>query len=379
MPTTVTTLPTYAVPKRPARVIFTPANGNCNYVRVWVTQAPEGTAFRKAIDANKLNRHLAYAGPVGTAHPWLYTFEVGGSYTLKIQEYERGNGWGGGYDGDPRGAPYETQLGSEQSLTLYISQRFTMPLGTSENSARLVLFVNNDTIVTTSRAVHGESAPNVIEPSSNKAETAAQNATLLAEVAAFGGRFVSTELMSLGTSFHLKTLLSELRTAWGAHIANSGGTYHDVADTDNVIPDEVAPAGVDLSPEQAAQSCIEMLNRMRRHFLNDNGEGIGSATYHPVPDAANLPIIGGINDVAGAYAAYGDMRRAYVAHIANATVHSPADSANVLAAIGGENGYRLAQVHTLFMTQLAAVTPTTPPTSSGGATWLTHQAGMVEG
>lgn len=377
MAATVTTSPTYAVPNRPARVVFTPANGNCNFVRVWATMAPEGSAIRADIDKNKRNRALVYQGQPGATHAWRYTFEKGGAYTLVLQEYERGNGWGGGYEGDARGAPYETVLGSEQSLALNITQRMTMPLGTVEHQATLVLFVNNGLVVTTVPSVHGEASPAIVEPTSDRATAAAFDSSVTAAVVGLSGKTVQAHLLSSGTSFHLKTLMSELRSAWAGHLANSGGTYHDAADSDNVMPVALAPPGVDLSPDHAAASCSEMLRLMRQHYLNDNGEGLGSAAYHPVPDADNLPIMDGISDLAGAFAAVGDMRRSFTAHGANTTVHNPADSTNVVAAIS-TSSYGLAYIHELYMTALASTDATPPPGGTSAATFLVQQAGMTE-
>src|SRR5688500_19809668 len=98
---TLATTPTYPVPTRPALVVFSSSVGASNYIRAWCTVAPEGSELANRIAANRLNRALVYQDEGGSKHPWRYTFDKGGAYTFLVQEYTKGNHWGGGYEGDP--------------------------------------------------------------------------------------------------------------------------------------------------------------------------------------------------------------------------------------------------------------------------------------
>jgi hypothetical protein len=140
---TLSTVPAYPPPNWETRVTFTLTESNTNWVRVWVTAAPEGSELRAKLDAKAaLNRFEVYAGPGGANALWKQTFGVGGKYTLVAQEYTRGaTEFGGGYQNDARGAQTETKVGAESTLSLHIGQRLTSTISAGADSVDLALWV----------------------------------------------------------------------------------------------------------------------------------------------------------------------------------------------------------------------------------------------
>lgn len=387
---TLSTRPTYAVPKRQTSVIFALSDGASNFVRVWCSVAPRDSELDARIAKKKgagtATRVLVYEGNAGVSDPWRHVFDKGGAYTLIAQEYTKGNAWGGGYEGDPRGVPSETKRGGEVTLALYIAQRMTMSLGIGDDTAKLVIYVHNQTVIQTIQGPHDETTPSIIEPSSDRARTAALADSLMGpsgEVRDLVGENVSALASNANYQFGLKGVLEDFATRWNLHLANGGGggTYHDNVDTFNVIGEAIVPPfPVEMSPEQAAKACSDILRLVRRHMLNDNGGGPGSGNFHGDPDPQNLPIVDGARDLDDAFVAGGDLRRAYEAHrLMAGNVHSPTDTVNVLAVFGGVNSMLLIAIHQKFMAELAKSVPTAPPGQSFGAAYLAQQSGMVEG
>lgn len=368
MPATVATFPTYAVPGRKTSVIFTPANGNANFVRVWATTAPEGTAIRKQIDASKLNRSLVFEGRAGADHPWRHTFEKGGAYTLLLQEYERGNSWGGGYDRDPRGAPSETTLGSEQSLTLYIAQRMTQTLGVNPDTATLVVYVVNDTIRETVAAVHGEATPAIVDPSSDKANIAASDATVLTQLATLKDDDVW--FAAVFTNF---LDVNGFMDDFMAHAASA--SFHQSADAHADLASFKVPAAGQNEPSAAADPINKLRERYSLHIRNSTvaSPTPGSVTTHNQSsqfiDSTNelLPITADAGDPTTVVAAMADWLRAYERHRV-AAMHETTDSTNSAATTSP-----LVTLHRRFLEALVAV-PTAGlpaiPGQSSGATLL---------
>ena len=356
MPATVTTKPTYAIPTRQSRVIFTPADGSCNFIRVWATLAPEGTAIDDQIKKSKLSRALVYQGPPRELFPWRYTFEQGGKYTLPLQEYVRGNSWGGGYEGDPRGAPSETQLGGEQGLELYIAKRLTQRLGFGEDTATLVIFLHNDTVVQTLEGVHGEQTPAIIDPTSERAAAAA---TAAASVTAMN------QLVGL-TSF---SVLNQPGSVVDGYIDDfvshaQSGTHHQTADVQADL-EEYAAGLIDGTWDAIARAVVKLRRRFELHLLNarendpDNPGDVlpGSVLIHSQGgrtfDNVNtlLPLSVSANDPATIFAAMGDFWRAYEEHRV-ASLHETPDTTFNLSTPSG-----LLRMHREFMTSLAAAAP----------------------
>src|SRR6185369_12938032 len=157
--TSVATTPTYPIPGRETRVIFTIS---ANFVRVWCTVAPEGSELANKLKLTTQNRVLVYQGDGGQHNPWRFNADKGGKYTLVTQEYTRGTAYGGGYQGDPNGVESETKSGSETTLSLFIGQRMTSTIGIAPDSATLVLWVWDGNIRPTTLATQGENSPAIV-------------------------------------------------------------------------------------------------------------------------------------------------------------------------------------------------------------------------
>lgn len=381
--TTITTQPAYPVPNRPVGVKFTKTNATADYVRVWITDAPVGSKYRKELDDSGQSRQQVHEGD--NLSVWRPAdIDKGGTYRLTVQEYTRGaTTYGGAWLGDPNAAPSETKVGSEYNLSLYIGQRMVMTCGVGGDTANLVLYVWNDTIRATDLSSHGEATPAIIEPSSPRAASAMAATAVRSALTALVDVTAAT---AIGT---VSTVVSNIVTKWNAHLTQA--SVHQNNDSDNSISNEYSQAP---TPATLADSVSYILNRVRRHYTNDGDFGPGTAgtdptadppdtttaPYHDVAgkggavfDYTNMPLFESVGDVGDAYRALADLFRSYEAHRVSTDVHDAADSTNSLTALPV-----LLAVHQQFFTQLAAISPTVPDTQSTAAVLLMAQAGAVE-
>lgn len=375
---TIASLPVYPIPNREARVVFTLAGVGANFVRVWVTVAPEGSKLAAELKESTQNRFVVYAGDGGENQPWKFTADKGGKYTLVAQEYTKGSGFGGGYEGDPLGAPSETKVGGETTLTLEIGQKFTQRIGVGVDIATLVVWCWADTIRKTTVALHGEDSPRVENDAPTPpAKTAMETSGVVTALAALAD---TTCTVALGT---LSTIVAQMVTEINDHIALAA-TTHNAADTHNAIPVELAASPTPLT---LVEFVNDALLKMRRHRLNDHGgdtvvgtpPGTGSASYHSVGgskrgDFANMPLFQTAGSQEEAYGALADIWRAHEGHRASTVVHGTADSTNTLTALP-----KMLEVHRQFLAVLASLTPAAPPAQSSGAQLLISVGGFQAG
>lgn len=374
--TTVATLPAFPVPARETQVVFTLTGAGANFVRVWVTVAPDGSALAGQLAKSTQNRVVVYQADGGVNQPWRFTPDKGGPYTLIAQEYTKGSGYGGGYQGDPNGAVSETKVGAEVTLSLFIGQRVTQAIGVSPDSATLVMWVWNDTIRRTLLAIHGEDSPAIsaLTPSP-RAKAAMGSVAVVTALAALVDVATATALGSLSS------MITGIFLAINGHNPTTAGSVHNAADTDNIVKDSNASTP---SPAELPQFVNDALLRMRQHRLNDNGGsvtspgGTDSAAYHRRSganraDFVNMPLYKSVGDLDEAYAALADIWRAHEGHRVNLTVHGAADTTNTLTALPP-----ILEVHRQFLAVLAAPSPPTPPAQSVGVMRLISQAGFKE-
>lgn len=376
---TIATVPTYAPPKREVQIVVTLTESGTNFARLWVTAAPEGSALRGELD--KAAQSVTTEPRVefkttegGSEHPIRHSFDKGGAYSFAVQEYARGGGFSGGYEGSPDTSPSETKVGSESALTVYIGQRMTTTLGAATDTATLVLWVWNDTIRPTTIGVHAEATPAIVAPTSERARNAAGDAAvqnlLFFDIA---GVAVTT---ALGNPL---TVFKEIVTEFNDHAVTTTSSMHANANTLAVVPPmyetatSVDPAGVNA-----------LLLGIRRHITNDlNNQstgvtGPGSGAIHEpsgtkIIDSVNLPQISGVNEQT-LLAGLGEAWRCYNSHRLTSTpVHGAADSTNALT-----NLPVLIDIHRLFFVALANSAPTTPPGQTSGATVLRQRAAYKE-
>lgn len=379
--TTHLTSPTYPVPDREATVIFNLTESTANYVRVWVTVAPEGSDLAEKLKQAAQNRVQIYEGDAGINHPFRFLAGKGGKYTLIAQEYKRGSASGGGYQFSPDTAVSETKLGTEATLSLFIGQRLSHKIGVGADTATLVLWTWDDHIRKTTLAVQGEDTPTIVATSPTpKAKAAIESTavrTALADLVPDPEIAVATAVGDLGA------VVIDLHSRLNGH--NSLGSSHFAADNDNLLKTSFASA---QSPAELPSFVNNALQLMRRHRTNDHGgkptadppepPGVESATYHKISgsfkaDFVNMPLYQGVGSLEEAYGALADIWRAHQAHRVNLLVHTAVDSTNAMTALP-----KLLEVHRQFLTVLAATSPPAPPAQSDGAMTLIARAGFSE-
>lgn len=354
--TSLTTTPTYPIPDRQARVVFSfTSAADANYIRAWCTQAPDGSALRDRIDKNKLARALVYENDGGTKRPWFTKLDKGGVYSFTVQEYQKGNHWGGGYEGDTRGAPTETKVGNESTLSLYVAQRLTQELGAGPDKATLVVYVHNSTIVETTVATHGEKTPTIEKPTSAKATTASQTAAVTTAVANLISVSPTTAMGTLGT------IVDNFIAKFAAHAGDAA--YHENADSQTDLSQDYAGS---TSLGGIAKALNKVRTRLGQHMLNSKENAPANPEY-ALPggidihlqgsvyfDLKNtpLPVTADENNQASIFQAIGDFFRAYEAH-RTASMHDTSDTTNTLTALP-----QLHELHRQFMASLAAISPT---------------------
>ena len=383
--TTLSTLPVYPVPGRQTAVVFTLTESGSNFVRVWCTAAPPGSELRKALDGTSdpptepRSRHEVYKGDGGADNPLRRVFETGGRYVFVAQEYTKNaTAFGGGYEGDPDGAPSETPVGTEATLELFIGQRMTSEIRAAGESVTVVLWVWDDTIRATTVATHGEKSPTLLATSPTvKVQAAMESATVIAALAALADDAVATAIGTPATI--LGNAVGGFIEEWNDHIADV--SPHNAVDAENEIPTGLAGAP---SAANLASTVNEILRLMRQHYTNDAVEaglvsGRDTGSYHDVGggtldnDNANMPLFQSVGDPQDAYWAVAEIHRSYEAHRADATVHQPPDAVNVLSALPS-----LLALGSAIFTVWASTSPTTPATQSDGAMALIAKAGFTE-
>ena len=372
--TTLSTLPTYAAPNLDTQVIFTLTGGGANFVRAWLTAAPPGSELRKKLDASAQSRIAFYEGDGGALHPERRKFDVGGKYTLVAQEYTRGaSNYGGGYQNSPDGAPSETKVGAEVTLSLYIGQRLTSDISTGTDVMTVAVWVWDSTIRATTLSTQGEDSPTLLATSGTpRAVAAAESSAVASALAALVNVTVSSAVGDAGD------VLASLVGQWNSHLVEPGA--HDTNDTDNDLP---IGLGSSASAGSLAASVTEVVPYLRQHFTNDavaggSANGRDSAGYHVVSgnkanDNANLPLLAGASQLADAYWALADLCRCYEAHRVNAAVHTAVDGTNAL-----DPRPQLMALGEAVLTVLASTSVATPPTQSSGAMTLISGAGFTE-
>lgn len=381
--TTIATSPALQVPGRQLVTTFTLTEETddftpkpANFVRVWCTVAPTGSSLEKKLNGatDQFNRVQVHEGAGNST--WSYTFDKGGKYTFVAQEYLKGSGYGGGYEGDPSSTSLEEKLGAETTLTIYIGQRTTQPIGPPANRATLVLWVWNDTIEATTKAFHGEDSPAIVAASPTPiVKTAIESTSVVAALAALVGESIS----DTGTVGVVDSWAHALWQGFSYHFDAAG--VHDTDDTDNPLRDSFT-----RSPDQ--KSFIDFVNQalksLRQHVTNDSGtadvsgfSGADSAGYHfdtvKLSDRANISLYDSVSSFAEAYGALADLYRCFDSHQTNLDVHALIDRFLI------SDLPLLMVLHQQFLTVLASASPDAPPAQSVGVQLLISSAGFKEG
>jgi len=362
--------PQYPAPQRQTQVTFSLTEDGSDFVRVWCTIAPTGSELDGKINSSKDPRNRVQIFEGTPAQSWSYNFDKGGKYTFVAQEYTKGSGYGGGYEGDPNGAANEEKVGTESTLTLFVGQRVTQPIGPVDNRATLVLWVWDNTIRATNKAVQGETSPSIIAQSPTAlVKTAIGSTSLTAALAALVDTNCDVATGDLGAFGH------NLYNAVGYHYVS---TSHSDDDTDNLI-------GPSYDSPPTAQAFQELVNTalksLRQHVTNDTGSatgdghiGPGTGNYHfdGLSDRLNVPLYQQVSSLGEAYGAFVDIARCLDAHQNNLAVHDELDVYTLTTRT------KLMDIHYAFLSVLASLTPSVPAAQSSGVQTLLSTAGFKE-
>lgn len=359
--TTLASLPQHPIPALQADIVFTLTQANTNFVRVWCATAPTGSKLDTELKKSDATspRVRVYEGAGGSNQPWQFTPDVGGTYSLFAQEYTKGTAFTGGYDGDTRANQVETKVGSEASLSLYVGQKLSCQVGTSQDHATLTFYVFNDTIRQTTIATHGVATPSLDAPNSPRAKTAVRTSAVTSAVNALISSPTTAE-NARGTDTQIATLIADIWNKTMGHYVNA--TVHPHTDTFNAIgvsflPNAIAPDSVPLFLNQALKS-------LKQHYTNDkDGTGPGSASgveFHKsgLSDLVNATLVRNANDGNDDLNALADIVGSYEAHRVDTTVHNSADTTNNISAT-------VPPIIDIMRKFLAAVRASTPGAAAG--------------
>lgn len=352
--------------KAAIRLTFTATGGN--FVRVWCTAAPPGSKLRGKLDKDRLTQTLFVDADSGAAID--YTFDVSGAYQLSATEMTKGAApYGGGHQGAPDAERTETILGST-ALTFYVASAIKSTLGHGQDTADLLLYVAGDSIRETTFSVHGKATPAVENARTDKATTAAEGAAVAIALADLVDTSATDALGDLGV------VATGIIDTFNAHIVDA--SFHNDPDVANEVLDGFRNP---TSPEALKRSVSAILKALSSHIRNDNvvtPAGTGSEDWHyvgslGVVDWPAIPLFESSATVADHVRALADAWRSFEAHRSSADAHGAPDTTHTLTALPP-----LLNVHRLFLTELASLSPTVPITENSAKTILVHGAGFEE-
>lgn len=354
------------VAKAQIRLTFTADVGN--FVRAWCTAAPAGSKLRGKLDENKSARVHVKDSDSGEAFD--YTFDVAGAYQIAATELTKGaKPYGGGYQGAPDAERSESVIG-ETALTIYVAASIKSTIGHGQDTADLTLYVANDLIRETTLAVHGRATPAVEKAKTDKAATAAEASAVTTALAAL------IDTNASGALGDLSATATDIIDRFNAHIAS--GVFHNAGDvSDNKI---LVAFRNPVGPEALKRSVSAILKALSAHIRNDSvttPTGTGTRTWHLFGadnrvDWQSMPLFESSATVADHVRALADAWRSFEAHRTSAA-HNTSDTTNTLSALP-----LLIDVHRLFLTELASLSPNVPNTENPAKTILVHGAGFEE-
>jgi hypothetical protein len=367
----ISVLPAYPIAGKPCRITaaVAPAGGKIrpgNAVRIWCTNAPPGSRLRADLDASQASRIVIATLEVGK--PYEFTPDKGGGYALLLEEIQRGAGFSGGYEGDPRGAPSEDIVADEET-TLHVASQLTCKLGFGSDLATLRIFVAGESIIATTSDQHGLATPTIDlggQPTA-KARAAAESSAVRGALA----DLVGSATTALGSP---AAVIADLIGEYEDHRERSGS--HADPDESNTIDADSYASLDSLTGQREALS--KLREALTRHIKNvdptSDTQASGTASYHNGISWSALPLanIGAGDDALSVMVAAADTWRAYEAHRVS-SVHTSADNSNRADALPP-----LLELHRQFVAYLADLSPATPPTGHAAAALLANAAGFKD-
>ena len=365
--------PQYPLPNRPVNITINAEHPDTNYFRIWVTVSPTGSSLdaelKRTLDPR--NRIEVYANTGGSDFPLTMAFDKGGKYTFVIQEYIKGSGYGGGFEGDPNSSDQEVNNGPEYTRYVYIGQKLTQSIGPTENQATLNVWVWDNSIRSTYRTIHGEDTPSIVANQPNdRINGAIESTSVKNALSALNGVAVSTAIGDFNN------FVQSFFNKWNYHLADS--VVHIDSDSANQLNSSLSSSYTPNTVQEFIQNAI---SRFKNHLSNDNSFnepptppiGPGKANYHSASDSKNTSIFGSVSGLDEAYSALVDLYRCYDIHRADNSIHSVTDLINVLPTISP-----LMLVHKEFHTIISSANPPVPAAQSTGAQLLISKAGFKE-
>lgn len=382
----ISTTPPDPIPGRTCKVRASATDGG-TAIRIWCTDAPIGSALRKRLDETGAAR-VAFSPPVVDAgKDFDFTPDAGGGFVLTLDELQRGSGFTGDYEGDPRGAPTETILTSDEA-TLRVADAIQFDIGAGQDIATVLVHTLSDRLITTRKDVHGVASPAIVNTKSARAKAAAATSEVRAAVAELAANqpgnapdprpLVSFVVGALSTS--MGNVVRRAAQEFEDHITRQDS--HEAVDNDNVLEEQYDLGPVDSVTGQA-EALSKLLTALERHIRNANpdAESNPSATnsadpaYHSAVGWASLPManIKPAGNPASVRVAAAEFWRSFTAHMADTTAHPEADGVNSMG-----TPTRLMDLHIKFLTELAAMSPSIAPSvNSGTVTFLAEGARKV--
>ncbi len=378
MSVSITTLPTFLLSGKRARITATATVGN--RIKISCTAAPVGSALRADLDQDQRTR--IEVAEIDSGKPFdlpLDKFDVAGIYRLHVEEI-RHKTWTQGYDRQRPPAGYvEDAIVSTGQDQLFFAPRLTSPVGTQEHRGELVLYVDEDNqIAKTTVEMHGEATPAIVSSSpTTQFATVLEDPNVRAALTALVSQDVNT---ALGDT---TAIVSDLVTKTRAHTALAAG-IHDIGDADNRVPVQFASP---MAPKDLPAYVSLHLQYMRRHHENQDASGVYAAGAYHKPsgtlktDYANMPIIDAVGSLAEAYAALAELWRCHTGHVADipSQWHGTPTSGYDPAFYTLNALPPLLEVHRRVFEVLASFSPDVPNTLSDGASMLINRAGFELG
>ena len=371
----ITQSPTLAIPGKPIRIAFTLGTGD--YVRVYLTDAPQASKYYAGLDKSAANRILMHSGDANV--DWLFTADVAGRYVFVMQDVSRGaSAYGGRYEGDPDGYSSLTVNDETAALDISVGARMQLPIQVDEHGATLRFYVWDEDVRATNVTTHGETTPALVDPTTERADQAMLDDDVVAAVAALTG--TSDDIDDILTDpYSAAEVLDHMIFRFNTHCAST--TFHYSVDSNNQLSDDYSDA---TDSDALAEIVAALQAAFRRHLTNDMYDlstpsvGVGTGDFHQdgssnnVGDWTNQPLAPQPTDIATAMVALADLWRCYAAHRQWTAGHKAEDTSFVITLP------LLLQVPRYFCAVIAANDPSVPDTAHPGVARLAAEAGMTE-
>lgn len=364
MTASVTSVPAAAIANRECKLTLSAGAGN--YVRLWCTAAPPGSKLRAELDGSGATQVAVTEGDAGRDVP--FTADKGGAYVFRVEEITKGaSAHGGVYDTDPNKAPAETLL-SANTVTLYFASPLVCNLGIGQDTAELLVYVQNANVIATTLALHGVVSPVLRSSKSGLATVAAESAPVRAAVRSLVGAAAA----ALGD---ITSWLNSLISCLNAHMEEPGVHAND--DADNTVKTAYSEA---TTTEGQKKTVAALRRSLDNHMRNDNSDaippGTGTGDYHDglsgEVDWTNALLPTAPGDQLSVLVSAADAYRAFEAHRVSG-VHENPDTANIVDAPPP-----LVALHLAFVRQLATRNPTNPANEHSAKSLLLGAGGFRE-